>query len=124
MPLVFPLKVILAATFSAFNSNLATHTHDLLNIDNSVKTQHNFTKLHQHNHLLSGGIQIFQEQVLSLQVSLKTGSLTTTVSNTKPCWLARYICLYMTFINSNGYQSDLDILMITIPYVVRCDYRK
>jgi len=38
----------------------------------------------------SGGIQIFEEQVLSLQDSLTTGSLITTVSRGKPCWLARY----------------------------------
>ena len=41
-------------------------------------------------HINSGGIQIFQEQVLSLQDSLTTGSLIITVSRGKPCWLSQY----------------------------------
>jgi len=38
----------------------------------------------------SGEIQTFQEQVLSLQDSLATGSLIITVSRGKPCWLSQY----------------------------------
>jgi len=40
----------------------------------------------------SGEIQIFQEQVLSLQDSLTTGSLIVTVCRGKPCWLSQYKC--------------------------------
>ena len=40
----------------------------------------------------SGKVQIFQEQVLSLQDSLTTGSLIITVSRGKPCWLSQYKC--------------------------------
>jgi len=43
------------------------------------------------NAACSGGIQIFQEQVLSFQDSLTTGSFIT-VSRGKPCWLACYKC--------------------------------
>jgi len=40
----------------------------------------------------SGEIQIFQERVVALQVSLTTGSLIITVSRGKPCWLSQYKC--------------------------------
>jgi len=40
----------------------------------------------------SSRVQIFYEQVLSLQDSLTAGSLIITVSRGKPCWLARYKC--------------------------------